>query len=99
MINWTFVVILSSIVAAVIELLKKIPFLAKEWKSETLRSVCIMAMAFVITAALACFVGISLSVATGIAQGISYTIIVFCVQKLIGEEVFHKALKKKVETA
>lgn len=99
MINWTFVVVLSAVIAMIVELVKKIPFLAKEWKYDTLRSICIMVLAFVISALTACFIGNSLDLASGLAQGFSYTIIVFCVQKFIGEEVFHKVLTSKVESA
>lgn len=99
MINWAFIIAISAIVAVIIELVKKLPFLTKEWKSNGLRDLTIMLIAFATSTVLAVFVGISLDVCTSISQGVSYSIIVWCVQKVIGQEAFHKALSKKVESA
>lgn len=98
MINWAFIIVISAIVAVIIEGVKKLPFLTKEWKSDSLRDLTIMLIAFVASTILTIFVGISLEVCASIAQGISYSIIVWCVQKVIGQEAFHKALSKKVKT-
>ena len=99
MINWAFVIIISAITAAIIEWVKKLPFLKKEWKHETLRDVVIMLLALAATIILVAFVGISLGICTGIAQALSYIIIVWCVQKVVGQEVLHKAVKRKVDAA
>ena len=42
-------------------------------------------------------IGISLEICSTVAQGISYSVIVWCTQKVVGQEVIHKALKKRVE--
>ena len=84
---------------AIIEWVKKLPFLKKEWKHETLRDVVIMLLALAATIILVAFVGISLGICTGIAQALSYIIIVWCVQKVVGQEVLHKAVKRKVDAA
>lgn len=97
MINWTFVVVVSAIVAVIVELVKKLPFLAKEWSSDDLRDMTIMLLAFGLSTVLATFIGISLEICSTVAQGISYSVIVWCTQKVVGQEVIHKTLKKRVE--
>lgn len=99
MINWAFIIMIAAVIAVIVEAVKKLPFLSRDWKSDTLRDLTIMLIAFVLSTALTTFIGVSMEVCTSIAQGISYSIIVWCTQKAVGQEVLHKALKSKVEKA
>ena len=94
MINWFFIAIVSIVIAAMVELVKKLPFLKKTWKHEQLRCVVIWLIAFAISVVITYFVGLGFGLVTSALQAISYAVVAFFLQKFLGEEFMHKLLNE-----
>lgn len=97
MIEWTFIVVVAVVVSAVTEGIKRIPVFSKAWKWEWAKSLSIMALAFALCLAFTLIAGLGFGFVTGPLTAISYTVVSFTLEYVLGREFFHSILKKKME--